>query len=206
MKLYEMGPSRSARIVWMLKELGLEYESVPMDYAAGDLRRPEFLAINPAGKVPVLEDDGFVLSESAAILIYLAEKHPEKALLPADPKERADALRWMFFCATELEQPLWQAARHGMLYPPEKRVSAILPVACEEFKAMAAVVDARLQGREYLVGSRFSVADLIVAWTLDWGTMQQWLSDFPGLVQYVERIYQRPAAPKRMAEAFAAIS
>jgi len=206
MKLYEAGPSRSARVRWTLQELGVGFEPVHIGLMAGDHRKPEFLALNPAGKVPVLEDDGFVLTESAAIMLYLADKYPEKGLAPAPDRvrERAELNRWIFFCVTELEQPLWRTAKHQFLYPEDKRLPADIAMAEREFKAMAAVLEAHMQGRNHVVGDHLSVADLILAYTLDWSSMYGWLADFPGLTAYVERMFQRPAAPPRMAVAFAA--
>jgi glutathione S-transferase len=88
MKLYGFGPTRSLRALWGLKELEADFEFVPVNLAAGDHRRPDFLRLNPAGKVPVLVDGDLVLTESAAIVMYLADKYPDKGLLPADLKER----------------------------------------------------------------------------------------------------------------------
>src|SRR5215475_10353232 len=115
MKLYEFGPTRSIRARWTLQELGVEFESIPVNLAAREHQRPEFLAINPAGKVPVLVDDDLVLTESVAIVLYLAEKYPDKRLLPANIKQRAEMTRWLLFAATELEQPLWRITRHTRL-------------------------------------------------------------------------------------------
>ena len=112
MKLYGFGPTRSLRALWGLKELGLEFEFIPVNLQAGEHRRPEFLALNPAGKVPVLVDGDLVLTESAAIVLYLAEKHPEKELMPTRLEQRAQVYRWVMFAMTELEQPLWRMAKH----------------------------------------------------------------------------------------------
>lgn len=208
MKLYEAGPARSARVRWTLQELGVDFESVPVSMMAGDHRKPDFLAINPAGKIPVLDDDGLVLTESAAICIYLADKFPAQKLAPgpADLEQRAQFNRWIFFCVTELEQPLWRTARHQFVYPEEKRLAADIELAQQEFLAMAAVLEAHMQGRSFVAGDHFSVADIITAYTLDWATMYGWLADFPTLNAYLEQMYLRPAAPPRMAVAFAAMN
>ena len=107
MKLYEFGPTRSIRARWTLQELGVDFEPVTVNLTAGEHRRPEFLEINPAGKLPVLVDGDLVLTESVAITLYLAEKYPDRGLVPADLKQRAQVNRWLLFTATELEQPLW---------------------------------------------------------------------------------------------------
>src|SRR5438132_2779362 len=104
MRLYEFAPTRSIRARWTLQELGVDFESVVINLVAGDHRRPEFLKINPAGRVPVLVDDDLVLTESVAIVLYLAEKYPHKGLMPAAMQRRAQLYRWLLFVATELEQ------------------------------------------------------------------------------------------------------
>src|SRR5262245_26774537 len=106
MRLYEFAPTRSIRARWTLQELGVDFEAVTVNLIAGEHRSPAFRAIAPAGKVPVLVDGDVVLNESVAIAVYLAEKHPEKRLLPTDLAGRAEANRWLLFTATELEQPL----------------------------------------------------------------------------------------------------
>src|SRR5258706_13161333 len=90
MKLYGFPPTRTIRALWMLRELDLDFEYVQVDPTKGEHRRPEFLAVNPAGKVPVLVDDDFVLTESAAIVLYLAGKHPQKGFLPAHVAARGE--------------------------------------------------------------------------------------------------------------------
>ena len=124
MKLYEFGPTRSIRVRWTLQELGTEFESIRVNLLAGENRRPEFLKINPTGKIPVLVDGDLVLTESVAIVLYLAEKYSHKDLLPPGLNERAQVNRWLLFAATELEQPLWRISRHTALYPEEQRLPA----------------------------------------------------------------------------------
>jgi glutathione S-transferase len=203
MKLYEFGPTRSIRVRWTLQELGVPFEAILVDLRKGEHRRPDFLALNPAGKLPVLVDGDFVLAESVAIVLYLAEKYPEKGLLPADPQQRADAYRWLLFAATELEQPLWRITRHTSLYPPEKRLPAEVELARQDFRDMARVLEQHVKGRPFVAGDRVSVADFVTAYTLDWAGNAQLLGDFPELRAYTERMYARPNAAPRIAEAFA---
>jgi glutathione S-transferase len=206
MKLYEFAPTRSIRARWTLQELGVEFEAVTVNLIAGEHRRPEFLKINPAGKLPVLVDGDTVLTESIAIVIYLAEKYPEKKLIPTKLSQKAQVYRWLLFAATELEQPLWRIARHTNLYPEAKRLPADVVLAREDFLPMAAVLDEHMQGREFLVGDSATVADFVTAYTLDWANMVQLLDDFLGLRSYMERMYARPRAPMRIAEAFKRIA
>jgi glutathione S-transferase len=205
MKLYGFGPTRSLRALWGLKELGVEFEFVPVNLQAGEHRRPDFLALNPAGKLPVLIDGDLVLTESAAIVLYLAEKYPEKGLLPTTLEHRAQVYRWVMFAMTELEQPLWRMAKHSFLYPEHKRLPKDIDLAREDFTAMAAVLDRHMDGRQYIVGDRMSVADCVTAYLMDWAHEQQLLDGFPSLKAYLQRMYQRSTAPQRIAEAFASI-
>jgi glutathione S-transferase len=205
MKLYEFAPTRSIRVRWTLQELGVEFETVTVDLVAGEHRRPEFLAINPAGKVPVLVDGDLVLNESVAIVLYLAEKYPHRGFLSRELAARAEVYRWLLFAATELEQPLWRIARHTNLYPEDRRLPADVVLAGEDFQAMATVLERHMQGREFVAGNQVSVADFVTAYTLDWGNEVRLLQRFPNLVGYLERMYARPQAPPRIAAAFASI-
>jgi glutathione S-transferase len=206
MKLYELGPTRSIRVRWTLQELGVPFESIPVNLPAGDHRRPDFLRLNPAGKIPVLVDGDLVLNESVAIVLYLADKYPDRRLMPADVVQRGDAYRWLLFAATELEQPLWRITRHTRLYPERIRLPGDVAIAGEEFKDMAAVLDRHMDGREFVVGDHATVADFVTAYTLDWANEQQLLADFPTLRAYMERMYARPTAPLRIAAAFAQLT
>jgi glutathione S-transferase len=206
MKLYEFGPTRSIRVRWTLQELGADFEPIRVNLLAGEHRRPEFLKINPAGKIPVLVDGDLVLTESVAIVLYLAEKYSNKGLLPTGLNERAQVNRWLLFAATELEQPLWRISRHTALYPEEQRLPGDVILASGEFKDMASVLEKHMQGREFVAGDNVSVADFVMAYTLDWGNEVKLLDGCPQLLAYMKRMYARPHAPPRIAEAFAAIS
>lgn len=206
MRLYEFAPTRSIRVRWLLQALGVDFEAVTVNLAAGEHRRPEFLKLNPAGKVPVLVDDDFVLTESVAIALYLAEKYPHKGLVPTDLKQKAQVNRWLLFTVTELEQPLWRIARHTALYPEHLRLAAEVSLARQDFTDMAAVMEEYMEGRKFIVGDTLTIADIVGAYTLDWANEIQLLDDFPQLREYMERMYARSNAPLRIAEAIASIS
>lgn len=205
MKLYGLGPTRSLRALWALQELDAQFEFVRVNILAGENLHPDFLRLNPAGKLPVLVDGDFVLTESAAIVMYLAEKYGDKGLMPADLKERAQAYRWSLFAVTELEQPLWRIAKHTFLYPEDKRLPEDIALAREEFAAMAAVLDRHMDGRAFIVGDNITVADCVTAYVLDWGNENGLIGSFPNLKAYLERMYARPRAPQRIAEAVASL-
>jgi len=149
----------------------------------------------------VLVDGDLVIPESAAIVLYLADKYPEKVLLPVDPALRAQAYRWVMFAVTELEQPLWRITRHSFLYPPEKRSPADIELARDDFRTMAAILDKHLEGREFIVGDTLTVADCVTAYLIDWAGECNLIESFPQLRAYLERLYARPKAPQRIADA-----
>jgi glutathione S-transferase len=205
MKLYGFPPTRSIRALWTLRELDVDFEFVNVNLMKGEHRQPDFLAINPAGKLPVLVDGDFVLTESVAIVLYLAEKYPEKGLLPAGIRSRAEVNRWLLFTATELEQPLWRISRHTAIYPKEKRLAAEIPLARQDFLDMAVVMEKHMASRRVLVGDSVTVADFVAAYTLDWANEVHLLDTLPHLRAYMEQMYARSKAPPRMAEAFASV-
>jgi glutathione S-transferase len=203
MKLYGTPPTRALRIVWLLNELDIDCEIVPVNVAAGEHLSPGFLALNPAGKVPVLVDGDLVLTESAAIPLYLAEKYPHKRLIPERLEDRAQMMRWIMFLVTEIEQPLWRCALNTVIYDEKDRVPADIPNATRDCKRMVAVLEAHMQGREWLVGDRISAADFNAAYTLDWAGMAGMLGEAPRLRAYLKTMYARPKAPPTIEQAFA---
>jgi glutathione S-transferase len=205
MKLYEFAPTRSIRARWILQELAIDFESVSINLEAREHCNPEFREINPAGKVPVLVDGDLVLTESVAIVLYLAEKFRDRGFIPIDPQLRAETYRWILFTVTELEQPLWRISKHTAIFPEPERIPADVALARREFLPMARVLENHMKGRTYVVGERLTAADFIVAYTLDWADLVQLLGDYPNLRSYVARMYARPRAPQRIADAFRAL-
>lgn len=205
MKLYEFGPTRSIRARWMLQELGVDFEAITVNLPAREHHRAEFLELNPAAKIPVLVDGDLVLSESVGIVLYLAEKYLDRGFVPVEPRARGDFYRWILFAVTELEQPLWRIARHTSLYPEKDRSPADVALAARDFAPMAAVLENHMKGRAYVAGDSVTAADFVVAYTLDWAGEARLLDECPTLRSYVERMYARPRAPRRIAEYFRAI-
>ena len=195
LKIFGMANSRSMRVVWALEEIGAEYEYVKIDLFKGDGRSPAYLAINPAGKVPVLVDGDFTLTESVAILNYLGEKFPASGLVPALDKlqARGEFHRWCCFVLSELEQPLWNIAKHRFVLPQDRRVPAMLVTAEWEFGVAAQVLAGHLQGRDYAMGGCFSAADILIAHTLSWARSARIALPDPVLVAYTDRMLTRPA-------------
>jgi len=201
MKLYGFGATRSLRVLWALLDLDAKFEFVPVNLMAGEQRSSQFLKLNPAGKIPVLVDDDLVLTESAAIVLYLAEKFPGRGLLPMDLEPRAQVYRWVFFAMTELESALWRMTRHTFLYPPEKRSAAEIALAAEDFRTMATVLDRHLIGRSFIVGDSFTAADCVAAYIVDWAAEKNLLDELPELRAYRSRLHQRTNAAPHFSEA-----
>ena len=205
LKLYGTPPTRALRVVWLLNELGLEHELHPVDLMQDEHHQQDFLSLNPAARVPVLVDGNLVLTESAAIQLYLAEKYPQAGFIPETLEDRAQMSRWMFFLVTEVEQPLWRIARHTFVYPDEKRIPQDVELARQECLEMIAVLERHMSEREFMVGDRLSVADFNAAYTLDWANTEEVLESAPRLRDYLKAMFARPTAPPTIAEAFAAM-
>lgn len=194
LKLYGMPKTRSTRITWALEEVGADYQFIPINLAKGEGQTPEFLALNPSGKVPVLVDGDLLLTESAAICTYLGDKFPETGLVPRPgTAERAKYDQWCFFVLAELEQPLWTIAKHKFALPEERRVPEIKATGVWEFQKAAAVLAKGLEGKDYLVGDGFTMVDILAAHTLAWARGARVLHKIDMLDEYMQRQLARPA-------------
>lgn len=193
MKVYGCPRTRSTRVTWALEEAGAAYEFVRVDLARGDARQPDFLAVNPGGKVPALVDGDLVLTESCAIVTYIGERYPASGLVPPAPADRAHCFQWMAFVISELEQPLWTLAKHRFALPEHLRLAAIAPTAQWEFARAAAVLAQHLQARDYLVGGELTGADILAAQTLGWARAYEVPLGSPVLEAYADRLLDRPA-------------
>jgi glutathione S-transferase len=161
LKLYGTSKSRSARSLWALEELGVKYEHVAIPTTQA--KSSEHLRLNPIGHVPVLDDDGTIIFESMAINLYLAEKYGKTSLWPASVEDHGHTYKWSFFGMTELEPHLMTLLMHKLFLPAEQRSDQAVQTATEALKAPLGVLDAALKGRDYLLGSSFTIADLNVA-------------------------------------------
>jgi len=197
LKIYGVPRSRTFRTLWMAKELGLDYENVAVDFATGATRRPDYLAINPNGHVPAIDDDGVVLWESMAINLYLAKKYGAGAqgLYPERLEDEARAWQWSFWGMTEIERPLLTALFNRAIYPEEKRDAAAADQAERELAPPLRVLDGALAGGSYLLGPRFTVADLNVASILTWARPARLdLAAVPHAADWLKRCFDRPAS------------
>jgi glutathione S-transferase len=189
--LYSNPQSRGLVAQWMLAEQGLPYRLVNLDYGT-TMKAPDYLAVNPMGKVPALVHHGAdgdrVVTEAAAICAYLADAFPEAGLLP-DAEGRAAYFRWMFFCAGPVEAALID--RHLQLeIPPDKKVM----VGYGDYDAAVAALEGAMPaGNGWIAGDRFTAADVYVGSAVVWGLEFGTLPDRPGMRAYAERLKARPA-------------
>lgn len=187
--LYGFGPTRSARCRWTLLELGLEFENVDDRSMIGT---DELRQFHPQAKFPAVVIDGEPLFESAAICTHLCDLAPEKGLIAAaGTRERALHEQWCSFALTEMEAYLWSSAKHTLFYPEAKRVRAVVEPNTEEFKNGAVVLNDVLGKSPYLVGDKFSVTDIVVGWTVNWGRRQGLLDEYANLHAYLQRLFAR---------------
>lgn len=201
MKLYYVPMTRSLRPRWMLEELGVPHELVRLDPKAGDNKTPAYLALNPTGHVPTLVDGEVVLFESAAMLLYLGDKYADKGLAPAivASADRAEYLKWIVYGMAELEPGLAATFAHGFRLPEDRRKADVLAWGREKAKGAMGPLAARLAGREFLVGERFTAADVLLGSQLGWARMMGLVED-EVLAGYLKRVMARPAAVRARAD------
>ena len=167
--VYGQGQSRALRVLWMAEELGIEFEHVPTRFA-DEAKSLDYLKINPNGRVPAIEDDGFIVWESMAVNLYLAKKYGGD-LAPNDLQEDAAATQWSLWVMTEVEKPLLQALFHTLGMMGVDKDAAQAAACLEQLEPAFGVLNGQLAGKEYLMGGRFTVADLNVASVLAWTRM-----------------------------------
>jgi len=198
LKIYGVARSRAFRTLWMAAELGLEYEHVKLDFADGSTRRPAYLAINPNGHVPAIDDDGFTLWESMAINLYLAKKYGRGAggLYPQRLEDEARAWQWSFWGMTEVERPALTALLNR-IGPEDQRDAAAADAAEQALAAPLKVLDLAVAATPNLLGDHFTVADLNVASILSWARQARVsLAAYPQAEAWLKKCHDRPAAQK----------
>lgn len=192
--------TRSLRVVWMMEELGQDYKYNLVDFTKGDSQSGDFLKINAAGKIPVMTDNDLLLTESAAIISYLAEKYPKPALIPAAATaDRGRYYQWCHFATAELEQPLWTIGKHKFALPKERRVKEIFPTAEWEYQKALKLFSQGLGDKEFILGEQFSGADILLTQTLLWGLAFKQRTEQQNLLDYLNRNKQRPAFSQAVA-------
>ncbi|WP_172327711.1 glutathione S-transferase family protein [Mangrovicoccus sp. HB161399] len=185
--LYTNPMSRGRIARWLMEEAGQPYDTVVLDYGT-TMKAPEYLAINPMGKVPALVHGDRVVTENAAICAYMADAFPGAGLAP-DPMDRADYYRWLFFAAGPLEQAVTNASVELDTSDP----SLARRFGYGTLGTVLDTLDGFLDGRAYVCGDRFSAADVMLGMQLHWGMAFHGIPSRPSFTAYAARLASRPA-------------
>lgn len=197
-KIYGIARTRAFRPLWMAKELGIDYEHFPIEIGDAGARTPEFLAINPNGRLPAIEDNGFVLVESLAITLYLAKKYSTGRLYPATLEGEAKAWQWSLWAVTEVDRGVNIWSLHAVRLPPTERDAVKRDEALQVLKGPFRVLDEAMSKQPYLLGKEFTVADLNVAAVIS-RAVDMDLSASPHLKAWLLHCLDRPAAREALA-------
>jgi glutathione S-transferase len=193
MKLFHNPLSPNVRRVRLTAAvLGIELEEKRLDFAKGEHKNPEYLALNPNGAVPTLVDGDFVLTESRAIMQYLASKKPESGLLPRDEAARADVTRWQFWDASHFSPVLaglaFEKLLKGMMGLGDPDANKIQE-SLGGFRRFGAVLNKRLEGKQHIVGNALTLADLTICSSLMYAKQAEVpLSEFPNVQALLSRV------------------
>jgi glutathione S-transferase len=178
--------SRALRVLWMLEELNQEYAY--LDYRPGS---PEMKAINPSGKVPALEVDGVIITDSVAIMTFLSDKHGQFTNASGSiERAQQDAITHQI--NDEMDAVLWAAARHSFVLPEEKRVPAVKDSLKWEFARNCGRIAAKMKG-EFLFGDQMTLPDILLAHCLNWATIAKFSCENNDLLDHAKRMRSRPA-------------
>lgn len=190
--LYGIPNTRSTRVAWALAEAGIDdYQFSVVDFKSGEQLGDAFRQLNPGCKIPVLVHDELVLTESAAIVNYVANQFcPE--LMPSSAAEKAHYDRWCYFVLSELEQGLWTIGKHKFALPEEHRVEGIFETASWEFQKALSLLSEGLGEKTFILGEQFSGADILIAHTLLWALAFKQPVEQENLTRYLARAIARP--------------
>jgi len=198
MILYGTGQTRSFRVLWALEEAGIAYEYKNIKPGSEDTTSEEYRKLNFQGKIPTLVDGDLVITESAAILNYVATQKQDKALLPFDDAHlRAKYDEISFFVLSDLEQPLWSNGKHRFALPPKQRIPQMLETANWEFAKAEKALIKHLGNSQYIVGDRFTMADILVAHTIQWANHFKFEVE-DSLLKYRDHMYKRTACQRAL--------
>ena len=197
-KLFGISNSRAIRAIWGIEETGIDYEHVPVSYGA-DSKGSDYLSVNPNGRIPALIDGDLHLFESMAINLYLAKRYGG-GLYPSSPEDEARALQWSVWAISEIEPLQMQIVVQKLFTPEDKRNPKVIESATKGLQRPLKVLDAALEGRDWLVGDAFSVADLNVASVMHLMNMIRFdYSEHANVQRWATACYARPALAKALA-------
>jgi len=192
LRIYGSANSRALRVIWMAAELGLKYDHKDWLPRAPETKTADYLAVNPNARVPSIDDDGFILSESMAINMYLAKKH-KSPLYPADPKLEALCWQWSLWETDRLDRQIVDYVRNSVASPPAERKPAVAEAAWLQVAPAFDVLETALGKSPWLAGPAFSVADLNVA-SARYRALAIDVSKWRNLDGWLQRCWERPAA------------
>jgi glutathione S-transferase len=193
--LYHASPSRSSIVLWLLEELGQAYDIKLMKLSEGDNLKPDYLAINPMGKVPALVHRGTVITETAAICTYLADEFPQAKLnVPAGDARRGVYLKWLFFGPGCFEPAVIDRAA------PRKEPPRRAMLGYGDFDTAMNVVAKAVEKGPWLLGEQFTAADVVIGANVRWGIQFKLVPERKEFVEYAARIAARPAAQRAEAK------
>jgi glutathione S-transferase len=193
--LYHIAPSRSSIAHWMLEEIGEPYEIHLLSMKRGENREPAYLSVNPMGKVPAIKHRGVVITEAAAICLYLADEFPKAGLtVPIGDPRRGPFLKWLFFSPSCIEPAIMDRAFKRVEAPPRGTLGY------GDFDTTMDVVAKAVERGPYLLGEQFTAADVVLGSTLRWGTMFKLIPERPEFLAYIARIAERPALKRSEAK------
>ena len=188
--LFHSPQSRSVGALVLLEELGAEYELKPLDFGKGEQRQDGYLAVNPMGKVPAIVHGGALVTEQGAVYTYLADLYPAAGLAPAlDDPLRGPYLRWMFFYGSSFEPALIDKSM-------KREPAAMATSPYGTYDTMLKTLFDQLGDGPYLLGERFTAADVLWGMALRWTTMFKLVPTTPAVAAYIERVASRPAAQR----------
>jgi glutathione S-transferase len=196
LRIHGSARSRATRTLWMAEELGLKYEHNDLAPRSPGTRTQEYLALNPNARVPTIEDDGFVLSESMAINLYLAKKYGK--LYPTDAKHEALAWQWSFWETDRLDRQMTTYANNASALPEAERNPAAAKAAWDEIAPALDVLEIALGKAQWLAGNEFTVADLNVAAAM-YRALSFDLGKWPKVHEWLHRCWDRPAGKRTRA-------
>jgi len=193
--LFHASPSRSSVTLWMLEELGQPYDLHLLNLNNGDQLKPDYLAINPMGKVPALRHGDAVVTEVAAICTYLADEFPQAKLnVPVGDPRRGAYLKWMFFSPSCIEPAMIDRAY------PRKEAPRAGTLGWRDLDTVADILARAVERGPYLLGEQFTAADVVIGSSIRWATMFKLMPERPQFAPYVARIAERPAAKRAEAK------
>lgn len=198
-KLYTRPRTRGTRPRWILEELGVPYEMVTVESGAAK-NNPAYLKIHPLGAVPALQDGDLTLFESSAICLHLAEKFPEKKLIPPPAtNERAHCYQWIAFVLTTVEQQAFTYFLHTVRYEESRRNPAVAAEAKEAFQGSLDILTRAVEGKDFIVGNTLTVADVVVGSVVNWAMALKMSEGNPTLNAYMSKLKERPAFKRSLA-------